>query len=126
MSTDDFQQTDDEIESPPPPPQPARSARPDAIRLPPTARLPVKTQGVSTIFERVGAVADIAEPLLQVDKTKGERAYIRRMPTGDFLFITRDPNDTIKFPIGHPLGGRDRYTWEDHGDGVSLGYLVDT
>ena len=69
--------------------------RPDALFLPET----VKTGG--RIFDRIAAVCRIAEPLLQVNLAAGEKAYIRKQPHGR-LFVTRDPADTIFFPIDHP------------------------
>jgi hypothetical protein len=91
--------------------------RPDAIFLPET----VKAGG--RIFDRIAAVCRIAEPLLAVDRTSGERAYVRKQPHGR-LFISRDPADTIFFPTGHPRSGQPRYRWEKQADGAELGYLI--
>ena len=93
--------------------------RPDAVFLPET----VKAGG--RIFDRIAAVCKIAEPLLEVDRPAGEKAYIRKQPHGR-LFITRDPLDTIYFPTGHPRSGQPRYRWDRLADGTELGYLTET
>jgi hypothetical protein len=90
--------------------------RPDALFLPATVTPAGK------IFARIAAVCAIAEPLLEVDRAGGERAYIRKQPHGR-LFITRDPTDTIYFPTGHPRSGQPRYRWVDGDSGSQLGYL---
>ncbi len=75
-----------------------------------------------TLIDRINSILDIAEPLLGVDRSKGERAYIRRQGNG-WLFITRDPEDTIYYALRTPLQGRPRYVWVDDSDGIRLGYL---
>jgi hypothetical protein len=116
MMHDEF--TPDPPTKPPP--------RPDAVKLPSTMRFPKTFTGVPRLKDRVNAVADVAEPLLECDRSKGERAYIRKLANDGPLFITRDPTDLLFFPIGHPLQGRERYRWEDQGEGISFGYLVET
>ncbi len=91
--------------------------RPDALFLPETVK-----RG-DRIFERVAAVCRIAEPLLECDYPR-EKAYIRKMPHGR-LFITRDPADTINYPIDHPKSGQPRYRWEKRDGGVQVGYLIE-
>lgn len=81
-----------------------------------------KTGG--TQLDRIDSILRLAEPLLGVDRSRGERAYIRRQPTGR-LFITSDPRDTISFPIGHPREGRPRYSWTTSPDGSERGTLVE-
>lgn len=80
-----------------------------------------KTGG--TQLDRIDSVLRVAEPLLGVDRSRGEKAYIRRQPGGR-LFITTDPCDTISFPIGHPREGRPRYAWTTSPDGSERGSLV--
>ena len=77
-----------------------------------------------TQIDRIDSILAIAEPLLGVDRSKGERAYIRRQPGGR-LFITTDPRDTLQFPVGHPREGKSRYNWVVRPDGSQLGFLVD-
>jgi hypothetical protein len=74
--------------------------------------------------ERVASIAEIAEPLLRVDRTSGERAWIRQQGS-DWLFITKDTRDTIYFPTGHSQSGQSRYTWLNQPDGSRFGYLVE-
>lgn len=94
-------------------------ARPDAVDAPESLR------GTGTAIDRIDNILAVAEPLLGVDRPKGERGYVRRQPEKR-LFITRDPNDTIYFAKGHDLEGRSRYRWEDSATpDVRVGYLVD-
>jgi hypothetical protein len=94
-------------------------SRPDALFLPDSAK------GAGRIFDRIAAVSRIAEPLLGVDRRAGEKAYIRNMPVGQRMFITRDPADTVLFPTGHPRSGQPRYRWERQADGTEIGYLME-
>jgi hypothetical protein len=91
---------------------------PDALFLPET----LKRGG--RMIDRVASIADIAEPLLGVDRTRGERAYIRLQGNGK-LFITKSVTDTIYFPKGHVREGQPRYRWELQPDGAEFGYLVE-
>ena len=69
------------------------------------------------------AILDVAEPLLGVDRSRGDRAWARNQEW--FYFVTRDRQDTMFFPKGHPREGRPRYRWETRPDGVCLGRLVE-
>ena len=85
--------------------------------------LPESAKRGRTQHARIASICDIAEPLLGVDRTQGQRAYIRRQP-GGWLFITRDPADTIEHSLTSPLRGRPRYAWVDGADGIRRGYLI--
>lgn len=76
-----------------------------------------------TQLDRIDSILRLAEPLLGVDRARGQRAYIRRQPGGR-LFVTADPADTIQFPLGHPREGRPRYQWVTHPDGSEHGFLI--
>ena len=89
---------------------------PDALFLPETIKAGARQ------IDRINSVLEVAEPMLGVDRGRGERAYIRRQPGGR-LFITRDPADTLLHPVGHPLEGADRYRWSPRADGVEFGFL---
>jgi hypothetical protein len=91
--------------------------RPDALFLP-------AQPASGKIFDRVAAVCRLTEPLLECDYRAGEHVYIRKQPHGR-LFVTRDPADTIYFPIGHARSGEPRYRWERREGGVEVGYLVE-
>jgi hypothetical protein len=93
-----------------------RDTIPDALLLPETLKAGARQ------IDRINSILDVAEPILGVDRARGERAYIRRQPGGR-LFITRAPADTLLHPLGHPLEGRARYRWTPRPDGVELGYL---
>ncbi len=75
------------------------------------------------MVDRVSSIADIAEPLLNVDRTRGERAYIRLQGNGK-LFVTKSIFDTILFAKDHGRDGQPRYRWEVQPDGAEFGYLV--
>jgi len=84
-------------------------------------------QGLKTgarMSDRLAPVVDIAEPLLVVDRQKGERAYFRIQPGGR-LFATKNVHDTILFPKGHERDGRPRYNWVPQENGVEYGYLLE-
>lgn len=77
----------------------------------------------STVFKRMNSVLDIAEPILGVDRGKGERAYVRRQGDG-WLFITCDHTDTLYFPLRCRLRGRPRYRWTEPVNGIRQGFLT--
>jgi hypothetical protein len=89
---------------------------PDALLLPETLKAGARQ------IDRINSVLNIAEPILEVDRGLGERGYIRRQPGGR-LFITKDPADTLLYPVGHPREGSERYRWSARPDGIELGYL---
>ena len=74
---------------------------PDALFLPETWK-----KG-ETQLDRIDSILAIAEPLLNVDRSRGGRAYIRRHSEGR-LFVTADPHDTVKFPAWHPRASSHR------------------
>jgi hypothetical protein len=85
--------------------------------------IPEKMKRGRTLYERMNSILEVAEPLLGVDRARGDRAYIRRQGDG-WLFVTRDPHDTIYFPLNTALCGRPRYNWLDEADGIRRGHLV--
>ncbi len=89
---------------------------PDALML-----LETSKRGARMV-DRVASIADIAEPLLEVDRERGERAYIRTQGNGK-LFVSKSILDTIHFPKGHPRDGQPRYRWVVQPDGSEFGYL---
>jgi hypothetical protein len=89
---------------------------PDALMLPATLKRGAR------LADRVDSICAFAEPILGVDRAKGERAWIRQQAHGQ-LFITRDSADTIHFPRDHCLSGQPRYRWEKQPDGSEWGYL---
>ena len=97
----------------------------DATIFPAALMLPETLKAGARQIDRINSVLAVAEPMLGVDRAKGERAYIRRQPGGR-LFITRDPADTLLHPVGHPLQGAERYRWSPRADGIEFGYLGDT
>jgi hypothetical protein len=96
---------------------------PDALLIPESFKGP---KGKGSIIDRVARVCDLAEPLLAVDRAKGERAYIRPpLFPGQKMFVTKSLDDTMLFPQGERHGGKPRYTWIKQDDGIELGYLVE-
>jgi hypothetical protein len=86
--------------------------------------LPEAWKKGETQLDRIDSILAIAEPLLEVDRARGQKAYIRRQPGGR-LFVTADPLDTLCFPVGHRLEGRPRYRWSERPDGSASGFLVE-
>jgi hypothetical protein len=93
-------------------------------RIPDALMLSEGRKQGSRMVDRVASIADIAEPLLAVDRTRGERAYIRLQGNGK-LFVTKSMFDTILFPKDHERDGKPRYRWEKQPDGSEYGYLVE-
>ncbi len=89
---------------------------PDALLIPENRKTGAR------MIDRANSILEIAEPLLGVDRDRGERGYIRIQPHGR-LFVTRSPSDTLLFPVDHPCAGAPRYNWILSADGVELGYL---
>jgi hypothetical protein len=85
---------------------------PDALMLQSTQK-----QGLRPL-DRVASIARPAEAVL------GARVWIHQQPNG-WLFITRDPADTILFPRDHDRCGAPRYRWVNQVDGSQWGYLVE-
>jgi hypothetical protein len=91
---------------------------PDALLLPGEVR-----QG-KRMVDRVRSVCDLAEEIMGLDRSVGQRAWIRIQPHGK-MFITADPADTLLYTTGHQLAGQSRYRWERRGDGIEWGYRAD-
>jgi hypothetical protein len=91
--------------------------------IPDALFIPESLKRGRTLRERIDSVLDLAEPILGVDRAKGERAWIRRQP-GGMLFVSRDPNDTICHPDASPFRGRHRYAWVAGADGIRRGWLT--
>jgi hypothetical protein len=91
--------------------------------IPDALFIPERMKRGRTLCERIDSILEVTEPMLGVDRARGDRAYIRRQGDG-WLFVTRDPEDTIYFPLNTPLRGRPRYQWIDGADGIRRGYLV--
>ena len=85
--------------------------------------LPANRKRGARLVDRVVSIADIAEPILAVDRARGERAYIRLQGNGK-LFISKALSDTILFPKDHIRDGQPRYRWEVQPDGAEFGYLL--
>lgn len=86
--------------------------------------VPVRYRRGRTQLERIRSIDAIVDPLLGVDREGGECAWIRTVPIEGYLFVTKDGNDTLLFPLNNPLRGRPRYHWLDGADGIRRGHLV--
>ncbi len=91
-------------------------------RIPDAVMIPESRKAGSRMVDRVSSILDVAEPLLGVDRGRGERGYIRIQPHGR-LFVTRSPADTILYPKGHPRDGQERYLWTPAAGDLELGFL---
>ena len=98
---------------------PAAGAAANPERAPDALLLPDDGRWGSGAAHKVNAICEFAEPIL------GGKAYGRKLSIPGRTFVTTSPYDTYLVPPWHRLGGRDRYRWEDQGDGVSYGYLVE-
>jgi hypothetical protein len=94
------------------------------MRAPDALFLPEAWKKGETQLDRIDSILDIAEPLLEVDRSRREKAYIRRQPNGR-LFVTKDPLDILQYPVGHPREGKPRYHWVARPDGSEHGFLVE-
>jgi hypothetical protein len=94
-------------------------------QLPDALMIPEGSKRGARMVDRVSSIIDLAEPLLGVDRAKGERAYIRLQGNGT-LFVSKSVFDTIYYPKDHELDGRPRYRWEKQADGIELGFLKET
>ena len=95
----------------------------DNGRVPDALMLPEGRKQGTRMVDRVASIAGIAEPLLQVDRARGERAYIRLQGNGK-LFVSKSMLDTILFPKDHQRDGQPRYRWELQPDGAEFGFLI--
>lgn len=93
-------------------------ARPDAVILPAAFKTGAR------VVHRLKSILKVAEPILEVDRAAGERAWIRRQPDLT-LFVTRDVADSLLFRTGHDREGESRYKWTPQPDGSQIGVLVD-
>ena len=72
--------------------------------------LPESIKRGARLIDRIAAVAAVAEPLLEVDRTVGERAYIRKQPHGRLLSpatrsIRSSFQSVTRSPACHDTGG---------------------
>ncbi len=90
---------------------------PDAVLI------PMSWRRGKTSNARVISLAEHADQILGV--AIGEKSYgyiIIPMPA--VMMWTRTPTDSYLLPKTHPRSGQQRYTWTEHEDGTSHGYLV--
>jgi hypothetical protein len=85
--------------------------------------LPEAWKTGQTQLDRIDSILAVAEPLLNLDRARGQKAYIRRQPGGR-LFVTADPHDSLRFPVGHAREGMPRYQWVGQADGSEHGFLI--
>lgn len=114
-------------------------SRPDGVLVPETLKCGHKSA------DRIAMILSLVEPILGVDRSKGEKGWIRHLeppyPDGTpqfpanrngsparVIMITRDQDagrDTLLFHRTHSQAGDHRYTWGPiTAQGVSVGTLV--
>jgi hypothetical protein len=91
---------------------------PDALLVPESLK-----RG-SRQIERINSILDLAEPILGIDRTRGEKGWIRKQP-GGMLYVSKNPEDTLFHHQGTPLAGCHRYTWLPADSGIRRGYLTE-
>jgi hypothetical protein len=118
-------------------------SRPDAVLMPGELKKGKRSS------DRIQSVLDIAEPILQVDRSKGELGWLRYLappyppgtpqfvdpsdPTGRrqviLVMVTRDRDagrDTLLYHKTHDQAGEHRYSWSPiTAQGVSIGTCTD-
>jgi hypothetical protein len=92
-------------------------------KIPDAVKVPGHLAAGHNSVQRAGSIVDVAEALLGVDRSIGERGHCCGLPTGEF-FCRKSPHDTLFFPHGHKLEGHPRYNWVVQDDGTTFGYLV--
>jgi hypothetical protein len=95
----------------------SRQMRADALLIP-----EIMKDGRRQI-DRINSILALAEPLLGVNRSVGERAYVRRQSDG-WLFITKDADDTLYTTLRSRRPGQPRYEWLDLSNGVRAGHLM--
>jgi hypothetical protein len=94
------------------------------LKVPDALMLDARLKTGARMVDRALSIVAIAKPLLGVDPKSGQHVFIRIQPHNR-LFVTRDPDDTILFPVGHPRAGQPRYKWSTHTPQIEIGYLVE-
>lgn len=89
--------------------------------IPDALLIPAEMKRGRRLGDRLNFVSDIAEPLLGVDRSRGEHAYVRTGKTAN-MFITKDPNEGLYHATTSHLRGRHRYNWVMGPDGIRRGY----
>jgi hypothetical protein len=98
----------------------------DPNRRPHALMIPSSMKSGTRFADRVSSICDIAEPLLGLDRKKGQTAMVRFLPpAGEVCFVTGDINDTINFPKTHSRTDTPRYRWETQPNGIRFGFKVD-
>lgn len=94
-------------------------------RTPDAVRIPDAWKGNGNALVQAHTLVDHAETILGVDRTRGERAWVRDAMGGQTRFCTKSPEDTMLYPLRHPQEGRERYNWVAQTDGSAHGFLID-
>lgn len=94
-------------------------------RLPDAVLVPLGLKRGKHSLDRIDSILEVAEPLLGIDLSKEGHPQIREQvqPEYNGYFVTRDKLETLRFPIGHPDEGKERYDWVFADKGIRLGYL---
>jgi hypothetical protein len=80
------------------------------VRVPHAVMLDGRLKTGARMVDRAHSILEIAKPLLGVNLESGQHVFMRIQPHNR-LFVTRGPDDTILFPLGHPRAGQPRYKW---------------
>jgi len=96
--------------------------RPDALWI------PDRLKRGKRFPDRVRSILAIAEPILGIDRAKGESAQMRLPGPQDRgrCLVTPSAGDTLYFAKTHPRSGEPRYRWDPpDARGIERGYLVE-
>lgn len=95
-------------------------------KIPDIIRFPLDYAKEAEAWDRLNHISNIAEPILQVDKDKGERCRCWTMERPEKYagaYAIKDKVAQLRYPVGHPKYPQDRYEWHDAEDGIKYGYL---
>jgi hypothetical protein len=94
------------------------------VDFPDIVKYPVNWKVGDLVTDRVGAILDRCEPVLGVDRSKGERGWIHKTILG-FEFVSKVNHDTYNYPSEHYKNGQCRFRMVTQEDGSEHGYLID-
>lgn len=114
----------------------AAPAHADAVLVPSSYKN--RAIGGRRQHHRIKAILDIAEPYLGVDRSRGEKAWLRSVgvmaPDGTndgagsrYVLCTRGATETLLYGTGHARDRQPRYTWTPSASDplVLIGHLID-
>lgn len=97
--------------------------KPDALMIPESAADGPVVSKLKDL-DKIKRICGIAEPILGLDRDKGEFAYARHQKRQKAYFVSGDVKAQLYHPHDSELAGKPRYRWEPVGE-LQYGYLID-